>query len=271
MSEESFDLVIRGRRVLTTAGIAAREVGVRGGKIVAIEPLGNGLAGRRGHRTRRRRNPDPRPGGHPRPRQRARPHRVGGLRLRHPRRGGRRRDHHHRHAAELHPAHHQRGRPQAQARGGRGPGVRGRRVLGRRRPGQQGRPPPAARRGRLRLQVLPAALRRGRVPAPGGGRDGGGHGRAEVLRLAHDRPRRGLPRHRPRTPPRRRPLLHVPGLPPPRRREQGHRRGDRAGPLDRRPRPHPAPVLLGRAAHDRHRQSATASTSPWRPARTTSR
>ena len=45
MSEEHFDLVIRGQRILTTAGIAPREVGVRGGKIVAIEPLGNGLAG----------------------------------------------------------------------------------------------------------------------------------------------------------------------------------------------------------------------------------
>ncbi|ADX74679.1 dihydroorotase, multifunctional complex type [Pseudarthrobacter phenanthrenivorans Sphe3] len=45
MSEERFDLVIRGQRILTTAGIAPREVGVRGGKIVAIEPLGNGLAG----------------------------------------------------------------------------------------------------------------------------------------------------------------------------------------------------------------------------------
>lgn len=45
MSEERFDLVIRGQRILTTAGIAPREVGVRGGKIVAIEPLGNALAG----------------------------------------------------------------------------------------------------------------------------------------------------------------------------------------------------------------------------------
>lgn len=45
MSEERFDLVIRGRRILTTAGIAPREVGVRGGKIVALEPLGNRLAG----------------------------------------------------------------------------------------------------------------------------------------------------------------------------------------------------------------------------------
>ncbi|MEO5781205.1 allantoinase AllB [Arthrobacter sp. PAMC25284] len=48
MSESTgpeYDLVVRGRRVLTTAGIAAREVGIRGGRIVAIEPLGNALAG----------------------------------------------------------------------------------------------------------------------------------------------------------------------------------------------------------------------------------
>jgi allantoinase len=41
-----FDLVIRGRRILTTAGVVAREVGVRNEKIVAIEPLGAGLRGR---------------------------------------------------------------------------------------------------------------------------------------------------------------------------------------------------------------------------------
>ncbi|HEX2246371.1 MAG TPA: allantoinase AllB, partial [Arthrobacter sp.] len=41
-----YDLVIRGERILTTAGVAAREVGVRDGSIVAIEPLGNGLQGR---------------------------------------------------------------------------------------------------------------------------------------------------------------------------------------------------------------------------------
>ena len=46
MSEETYDVVFRGQRVLTTAGIAAREVGIRGGVIVAIEPLGNGLSGR---------------------------------------------------------------------------------------------------------------------------------------------------------------------------------------------------------------------------------
>ena len=45
MPERRFDLVIRGRRILTTAGTAPREVGVRGGRIVAIEPLGYGLAG----------------------------------------------------------------------------------------------------------------------------------------------------------------------------------------------------------------------------------
>ncbi|MGL3805754.1 allantoinase AllB [Paeniglutamicibacter sp. R2-26] len=40
-----YDLVIRGAQVLTTAGTVAREVGVRNGKIVAIEPLGNNLSG----------------------------------------------------------------------------------------------------------------------------------------------------------------------------------------------------------------------------------
>ncbi|WP_026553946.1 allantoinase AllB [Arthrobacter sp. 35W] len=48
MSESSkpqFDLVFRGQRILTTAGIVAREVGVRDGLIAAIEPLGNGLEG----------------------------------------------------------------------------------------------------------------------------------------------------------------------------------------------------------------------------------
>ncbi|MFC8304313.1 allantoinase AllB [Specibacter sp. NPDC057265] len=41
-----YDLVIRGGRVLTTAGIAAREVGVRDGVVIALEPLGNNLQGR---------------------------------------------------------------------------------------------------------------------------------------------------------------------------------------------------------------------------------
>ncbi len=45
MSEETYDLVIRGQRILTTAGIVSREVGVRDGVIVAIEPLGNALTG----------------------------------------------------------------------------------------------------------------------------------------------------------------------------------------------------------------------------------
>ena len=45
MPEGTFDLVIRGQRVLTTAGTAPREVGVRGGKIAAVGPLGVGLSG----------------------------------------------------------------------------------------------------------------------------------------------------------------------------------------------------------------------------------
>lgn len=40
-----YDVVFRGRRVMTTAGEVPREVGVRAGWIVAIEPLGNDLPG----------------------------------------------------------------------------------------------------------------------------------------------------------------------------------------------------------------------------------
>ncbi|WP_334173033.1 allantoinase AllB [Sinomonas sp.] len=46
MTDTGFDLVIRGQRVLTTAGIVPREVGITDGRIVALEPLGNELAGR---------------------------------------------------------------------------------------------------------------------------------------------------------------------------------------------------------------------------------
>ena len=42
---ERYDLVIRGQRVLTSAGISPREVGVRDGRIVALQPLGNNLDG----------------------------------------------------------------------------------------------------------------------------------------------------------------------------------------------------------------------------------
>ena len=44
-SDAPFDLVVRGEQTLTTAGIVAREIGIREGRIVAIEPLGSGLTG----------------------------------------------------------------------------------------------------------------------------------------------------------------------------------------------------------------------------------
>ena len=65
-------------------------------------------------------------------------------------------------------------------------------------PGNVGRPAAAARRRRLRLQVLPAALRGRRVPAAGARRARGGHARDRVVRRADDRARRGHPRDRPR-------------------------------------------------------------------------
>jgi allantoinase len=44
-ADQRYDVVFRGRRVLTSAGEAPREVGVREGRIVAIEPLGDDLVG----------------------------------------------------------------------------------------------------------------------------------------------------------------------------------------------------------------------------------
>ena len=38
----TFDLVLRGQQVLAGQGIAPREIGVRDGKIVAVEPYGTG-------------------------------------------------------------------------------------------------------------------------------------------------------------------------------------------------------------------------------------
>ncbi|QEP08551.1 allantoinase AllB [Glutamicibacter sp. ZJUTW] len=42
-----FDLVLRGQQVLAGQDIAPREIGVRDGKIVAVEPYGTGLSGTR--------------------------------------------------------------------------------------------------------------------------------------------------------------------------------------------------------------------------------
>ena len=46
-----FDLVVRGARIMTTAGIVAREIGVANGRITALEPLGRARL-RRPHRLR---------------------------------------------------------------------------------------------------------------------------------------------------------------------------------------------------------------------------
>jgi len=40
-----YDVVLRSQRVLTPAGFQPREVGIKDGKIAAVEPLGNALAG----------------------------------------------------------------------------------------------------------------------------------------------------------------------------------------------------------------------------------
>ena len=45
MTDSDFDLVLRGNRVYAGAGTGAWEVGVRGGSVVAVVPLGTGLRG----------------------------------------------------------------------------------------------------------------------------------------------------------------------------------------------------------------------------------
>ena len=69
----------------------------------------------------------------PRPHERARTHRVGRVRDRHARRGRGRRHHRRRHAAQLHAGHDDARRARREARGERGPLLRRRRLLGRRR------------------------------------------------------------------------------------------------------------------------------------------
>ena len=98
------DLVIRARRVVTPAGEVDRQVGVKDGRVVAIEPPEAGPHRRRDRRPRRRRGAAAGRRRHPRARQRPRPHRVGGLHHRDPRGSGRRRDHDRGHAAQQHPA-----------------------------------------------------------------------------------------------------------------------------------------------------------------------
>ncbi len=128
---------------------------------------------------------------------------MGGLRHRHPGRGGRRRHHDRRHAAELASR-----RPstaaalEAKRAGRRGPVPRRRGLLGRRGARQRRPPARALHDGRgVRLQVLPGRLGRPRVPAPG-------HGRARRGARARSPPSARCCSCTPRTPaswPRRRP------------------------------------------------------------------
>ena len=75
---------------------------------------------------------------------------------------------------------------------------RRRRLLGRRHPGQHRRPARAARRRRVRVQVLHGRLRGARVPAAGRRRAGALPGRAALLRRDDDRARGGRGGHRAR-------------------------------------------------------------------------
>ena len=106
-----FDLVMRAPRVITKAGEVSRCVAVRDGVVVAIEPLEAELEGEETVELADDEVLLPGLVDTPCARQRPRPHRVGGLRDRHPRGGGRRHHDPPRHAAQLPPADHHGGGP----------------------------------------------------------------------------------------------------------------------------------------------------------------
>ena len=242
------DLLIRARRVVLPDGIRPAAVGVAGGLIVDVVPYEHAARGRGDGRAGRRRGLAARAGRHPRAHQRAGPDRLGGIRVRDPRRSGRRHHHDHRHAAEQGPADRERRRAARQARrrgwqchvdvgfwGGAVPGNDDQRAAAACGPGCSGssaspstRASPSSRRWTKPRWSGPAAGRRARQPAhrsrrgcrrPRGRAAAAGRDYASFLR---SRPRGGRDgRHRPR---------------------------HRAGARHRGPRHLAAPVRRGRAA-----------------------
>ena len=259
---------VRARRVVVGDAEVAACVEVTDGRIAAVTPYDRVPSVPDRGDARRRRGAAARAGRHPRARQRAGPHRVGGLRDRDPGGRGGRRDHDPGHAAQLGAGDDHGRRPGAQALGRRGAGVRRRGVLGRSGARQPRRPGGAARGRGVRLQVLPAGLRRRRVPAPAARRVRGRDGGDGPDRRADDRARRGRLAPR-RLGARRRALRGVPGLAPARGRGGRDRAGARAGASHRRPGARGAPVGRGRRTAAAVRPAPRAWTSPSRPARTT--
>ena len=139
---------IRSRRVVLADGVRPAAIHMRGGivRVAAIDDV-PAACGRRCRRC----GGDAGRGRHARPRERARPHRVGGLRHGVTRRRSRRRDDNRRHAAQQHSGDDDGGGSRRQApRGGRAM-LRRRRVLGRCRAWQRLRIGRSGRRGRARV------------------------------------------------------------------------------------------------------------------------
>ena len=148
------------RRAVVDGAERACVVGVRDGRIVAVEAPAPTSTPTRIVELGDRRGAAARPGRHPRARQRARPDRVGGLRHRDPGGRGRRGHHHRRHAAEQHPAddHHRRAARQAAS----APATQAHVDVGfwgGAVPGNLADLAPLHDAGRVRLQVLSARLR----------------------------------------------------------------------------------------------------------------
>ena len=178
---------------------------------------------------------------------------MGRVRQRDTRGRGRRCDHDRRHATQQHPSDRRRRGIGGQAAGGGRPGLCRRRILGWCGAGQCSGPAWAARRGSVRLQVLPAALGRGRVSTARSGGTRTGPERNRVVRRDDDRARRRRARNRPCGLAQGRQLHRLPVVAASRRREPRDRRGHRTGEVDGLPGAYPASIQLRRTSDDRVR------------------
>ncbi|CAB4734062.1 unannotated protein [freshwater metagenome] len=178
---------------------------------------------------------------------------MGGVRLGDRGRRAGRRDHARGHAAQLHPAHHH---PRGTAReaGGRPRRADGRRrLLGRCGAGQPGRPRAALGGRGVRLQVLPGALGRRRVPPVEPAAVPRRAARDRALRRTHDRARRGRARAGAGPRPAKPGLRRLRAVPTGCGRGRGDPTGPRRLPGDRGPGARAAPVERPRARPDRRR------------------
>ena len=156
---ETPDLIIRGRRVVTSEGERSAAIHVRGGRISAITAFDDSPMRRRHARCSRLRR-DARHCRHPCSHQRTGPHGMGRFFDGHPSGGSRRNHHSDRDAAQQHSCDDDRGRLPRKTGSGSGKTLGGRWFLGRCRSRKCQRTSSAVGKRRFWVQMLSRAERR---------------------------------------------------------------------------------------------------------------